>query len=188
MREKEHRQRVRRHVDHSKTPQVGNEDDLYRILDGLSVPPFLLILDQVQDPHNLGACLRSADAAGAHALIMPKDRSVTITDTVRNVASGAAENLPVIQVTNLARTMDELKKVGLWLVGTSDGADRTLYEVDLTGPLVIVMGSEGKGVRRLTKEKCDLLVKIPMLGSVRCLNVSVATGVCLFEALRQRRT
>jgi 23S rRNA (guanosine2251-2'-O)-methyltransferase len=108
LREKEHRQRVRRHVDHSKTPQVGNEDDLYRILDGLSVPPFLLILDQVQDPHNLGACLRSADAVGAHALIMPKDRSVTITDTVRNVASGAAENLPVIQVTNLARTMDEL--------------------------------------------------------------------------------
>lgn len=188
MREKEHRQRVRRHVDHSKTPQVGNEDDLYRILDGLSVPPFLLILDQVQDPHNLGACLRSADAVGAHALIMPKDRSVTITDTVRNVASGAAENLPVIQVTNLARTMDELKKVGLWLVGTSDGADKTLYEADLTGPLVIVMGGEGKGVRRLTKEKCDLLVKIPMLGSVECLNVSVATGVCLFEALRQRRT
>ncbi len=190
MREKQqrHRPRQRHHVDHSKSPKVGNEDSLHRILDGLSVPPFLLILDQVQDPHNLGACLRSADASGVHALVMPKDRSVTITETVRNVASGAAEKLPVIQVVNLARTMDELKKAGLWLVGTSDQAGKTLYEADLTGPLAIVMGSEGKGVRRLTREKCDLLVKIPMLGSVECLNVSVATGVCLFEAVRQRQT
>ena len=163
-----------------------NEDDLFVALEKLEVPPMILILDQVQDPHNLGACLRTAEGAGVAAVVAPRDRSVSITETVLIVAAGAAEKVPFYEVTNLARTMDQLKSAGIWLVGTSDDADEDLYSVELTGPLGIVMGGEGKGLRRLTAERCDRLVRIPMLGSVECLNVSVAAGVCLFEAVRQR--
>jgi 23S rRNA (guanosine2251-2'-O)-methyltransferase len=163
-----------------------NENDLEKLLEDLNEPPFLLILDNVQDPHNLGACLRSADAAGVHAVIVPKDKSVGITPTVSKVASGAAETVPFIQVTNLARTMRYLQDQGVWLFGAAGEADKTLHEVSFTGPLGLVLGAEGEGLRRLTREHCDLLVKIPMQGSVSSLNVSVATGVFLFEALRQR--
>ncbi|MCU7862207.1 MAG: 23S rRNA (guanosine(2251)-2'-O)-methyltransferase RlmB, partial [Candidatus Thiodiazotropha sp. (ex Lucinoma kastoroae)] len=143
-------------------------------------------LDGVQDPHNLGACLRTADAAGVNAIIAPRDRSVGLTPTVRKVASGAAETVPFIQVTNLARTLKWLKSEGIWLIGTAEEATQTLYEADLSGPLAIVMGGEGKGLRRLTGEQCDLLVKLPMAGSVESLNVSVAGGISLYEAVRQR--
>lgn len=160
--------------------------DLGEFLAGLTSPAFLLILDGVQDPHNLGACLRSADAAGAHALILPRDNAVSVTPTVRKVASGAAEKVPVFQVTNLARTLDQLKAAGIWLVGAAGDAQDSLYATDLRGPLALVLGAEGKGLRRLTQERCDFLVKIPMAGSVSSLNVSVAAGVCLFEAVRQR--
>lgn len=166
---------------------VGSEQDLDRLLEGLSEPPFLLILDGVQDPHNLGACLRSADAAGVHAVIAPKDRAVSLTATVRKVASGAAETVPFIQVTNLARTLEQLKQAGVWLTGLAGEADQTLYQIDLKGPLALVMGAEGSGLRRLTREHCDFLARIPMTGTVESLNVSVAAGICLFEAVRQRR-
>ena len=156
------------------------------VLDALSEPALLLILDGVTDPHNLGACLRVADAMGVHAVIAPKDRAVGINATVSKVASGAAETVPYITVTNLARTMRDLKERGIWLIGTSDDADKGLYEADFTGPTALVMGSEGEGMRRLTRETCDLLVSVPMLGSVESLNVSVASGVCLYEARRQR--
>ena len=150
--------------------------------------PFLLMLDCVQDPHNLGAILRTADAAGVHAVIAPKDKAAGITETVRRVSVGAADHVPFAQVTNLARTMEKLKAAGVWLVGTSDhAASRSIYDLDLKGPLCLVMGAEEKGLRRLTAENCDFLASIPMTGSVGCLNVSVATGVCVFEALRQRR-
>ena len=162
--------------------------DLGAFLAGLTQPPFLLILDGVQDPHNLGACLRTADAAGVHALILPRDNAVSVTPTVRKVASGAAETVPVFQVTNLARTLDQLKADGIWLVGASGDAQDSLYERDLCGPLALVLGAEGKGLRRLTQERCDFLVQIPMVGTVSSLNVSVAAGVCLFEAVRQRST
>jgi 23S rRNA (guanosine2251-2'-O)-methyltransferase len=148
--------------------------------------PLLLILDGVTDPHNLGACLRVADGAGADAIIVPKDRSAQLNTTVSKVASGAAETMPFVAVTNLARSMRELQEAGIWLIGTSDDAEKTLYEVDLTGPVAIVMGAEGEGMRRLTKETCDELVSIPMFGGVESLNVSVASGVCLYEAARQR--
>ena len=148
--------------------------------------PLLLILDGVTDPHNLGACLRVADGAGADAIIVPKDRSAQLNTTVSKVASGAAETMPFVVVTNLARSMRELQEAGVWLIGTSDDAEKTLYEVDLTGPVGIVMGAEGEGMRRLTKETCDELVSIPMFGGVESLNVSVASGVCLYEAARQR--
>jgi 23S rRNA (guanosine2251-2'-O)-methyltransferase len=148
--------------------------------------PLLLILDGVTDPHNLGACLRVADGAGADAIIVPKDRSAQLNTTVSKVASGAAETMPFVAVTNLARSMRELQEAGVWLIGTSDDAEKTLYEVDLTGPVGIVMGAEGEGMRRLTKETCDELVSIPMFGGVESLNVSVASGVCLYEAARQR--
>jgi len=159
--------------------------DLVALLDS-EPEPFLLILDEVQDPHNLGACLRSADAAGCHAVITPKHRAVSITDTVRHVASGAAESIPLIQVTNLARTLDELRDRFVRLIGTGDEESQSLYAVDFRGPTALIMGAEGKGIRRLTAEKCDDLIAIPMAGTVACLNVSVATGVCLFEAVRQR--
>lgn len=178
--------RKSKHVDRTKSVYVKSEDDLYRILDRLEVPAFLLILDGIQDPHNLGACLRTADAAGVHAVIAPKDRAVSITNTVIEIASGGAENVPFIQVTNLARLMDDLKEKGIWFVGTTDHARDSLYDIDLRGPIGIVVGAEGKGIRHLTEEKCDFLAYIPMSGSVECLNVSVATGVCLFEAVRQR--
>lgn len=163
-----------------------DEHDLLDLVVGLDEPALLLVLDGVQDPHNLGACLRSADAAGAHAVIAPRDRAVGLTATVSKVASGAAENIPFVQVTNLARTLRALKDTGVWLVATSGEAERSLYQLDLRGPLALVMGAEGKGVRRLTQELCDYHVHIPMQGGVESLNVSVATGVCLFEAVRQR--
>jgi 23S rRNA (guanosine2251-2'-O)-methyltransferase len=156
------------------------------VLDGLHEPPLLLILDGIQDPHNLGACLRVADGAGAHAVIAPKDRSCGLTLAAMKVASGAAESVPYVVVTNLARTMRDLKDRGIWLVGTADAATQTIYEAKLDGALGLVMGAEGEGLRRLTQDTCDLLVSIPMLGSVESLNVSVASGVCLYEARRRR--
>ena len=164
-----------------------DEQDLWALLDQQQ-QPFLLILDGVTDPHNLGACLRNADAAGVHALIVPRDKSVTLTGTARKVACGAAETVPFIQVTNLARTLRELQERGVWVVGTAGEADHDLYQSKLTGPLALVMGAEGAGMRRLTREHCDELISIPMAGAVSSLNVSVATGVCLFEAVRQRRS
>lgn len=146
----------------------------------------LLVLDCVQDPHNLGAILRTADGAGVTAVVAPKDKSAGITDTVRRISVGAADSVPFFQVTNLARTMKKLQDAGVWLVGTSDAGTGTLYETKLTGPMAIVMGAEGTGMRRLTEDGCDFLVKIPMAGKVECLNVSVATAVCLYEAVRQR--
>jgi len=162
------------------------EDDLDSILNRLDSPPFLLILDGVQDPHNLGACLRTADAVGINAVIAPKDRACSITPLVRKVASGAAESVPFIQVTNLARTMENLKKHNIWLYGMSDAAEQGLYEADLSSGVALVLGAEGKGLRRLTQERCDVLLSIPMYGSVSSLNVSVAAGVCLYEVRRQR--
>ena len=156
------------------------------VLDGLQEPPLLLILDGVQDPHNLGACLRVADGAGAHAVIAPKDRSVGLTLAAIKVASGAAETVPYIPVTNLARTMRDLKERGIWLIGTDDEAPESIYKAKLEGPLALVLGAEGEGLRRLTKDTCDGLVSIPMMGSVESLNVSVASGVCLYEARRRR--
>ena len=148
--------------------------------------PLLLVLDGVTDPHNLGACLRVADAAGAHAVIAPKDRAVGLNATVMKVASGAGETVPYITVTNLARTLRDLKDRQIWVVGADEGGERTHYESKLGGPLAWVLGAEGEGLRRLTRETCDAIVHIPMLGSVESLNVSVASGVCLFEARRQR--
>ena len=148
---------------------------------------FLLVLDGVTDPHNLGACLRSADAAGVDAVLAPKDRAAGLTPVVRKVACGAAESVPFIQVTNLARTLKELQDAGVWIVGTAGEAEQYIYDVELKGKLALVMGAEEKGMRRLTREHCDALVKLPMAGQVESLNVSVATGVCLFEAVRQRR-
>jgi 23S rRNA (guanosine2251-2'-O)-methyltransferase len=163
-----------------------HEQDLPAFLEALQEPAFLLVLDGVQDPHNLGACLRSADAAGVQAVIVPRDRAARITPVVRKVACGAAESVPVFSVTNLARTLRLLKQAGIWLYGASDDAEGGLYDTDLSGPLALVLGAEGKGLRRLTREHCDHLVSIPMAGQVASLNVSVAAGVLLFEARRQR--
>ncbi len=150
--------------------------------------PLLLVLDGVQDPHNLGACLRTADAAGVHAVVVPRDRACGLTPTVRKVAAGAAEVVPLVQVTNLARTLARLRDAGLWVVGTAlEEATGDLYQARLTGPLALVLGAEEKGLRRLTREQCDEVIYIPMRGTVQSLNVSVAAGVCLFEAVRQRR-
>jgi 23S rRNA (guanosine2251-2'-O)-methyltransferase len=160
--------------------------NLDELLDSISGPPLLLILDGVTDPHNLGACLRVADGAGAHAIIAPRDRSVSINATVTKVASGAAEAVPYISVTNLARTLRQLKESGIHLIGTDDQAPNSLYQQSLKQPLAIVMGAEGEGMRRLTRETCDELMYIPMHGSVSSLNVSVASGICLYEAQRQR--
>ncbi|SRR5579883_1792022 len=162
------------------------ENDLKQLLQTITEPPFLLILDGVQDPHNLGACFRSADAAGAHAIITPKDKSVGMTPVVSKVASGAAEIVPFVQVTNLVRTLEALKEFGIWIYGAAAEAEQTLYQMDFSGPIAIVLGAEGTGLRRLTREHCDVLMKIPMQGSVSSLNVSVAAGVCLFEVVRQR--
>ena len=162
-----------------------NEGDLGELLEGQEAP-LLLILDCVQDPNNLGAILRTADGAGVTAVISPKDKAVGLTDTVRRVAVGAAESVAFVKVTNLARTMSDLKERGIWFVGTSDRAEQSLYDTDLKGPIAIVMGREGEGMRRLTEEQCDFLVKFPMKGKVDCLNVSVSAGVCLYEAVRQR--
>jgi 23S rRNA (guanosine2251-2'-O)-methyltransferase len=162
------------------------DDDLQQLLEK-SPLPLLLVLDCVTDPHNLGACLRTADAAGVTAVILPKDKSASITETVRRISCGGADHVPIVRATNLARTMDKLKELGVWLVGTADGAKQSIYQADMKGPIGIVMGAEGTGMRRLTQERCDFLVQIPMGGTVDCLNVSVATGVCLFEAVRQRQ-
>ncbi|WP_159821577.1 23S rRNA (guanosine(2251)-2'-O)-methyltransferase RlmB [Colwellia sp. 20A7] len=161
-------------------------DDIISATEKRGIPPFLLILDGVTDPHNLGACLRNADAAGVQAIVVPKDNAAKITSTVRKVAVGAAETVPLIQVTNLSRTMKHLQQMGVWIVGTAGETDTCLYDVKLSGPMALVMGAEGKGMRRLTRENCDQLVKLPMAGSVSSLNVSVATGICLFEMVRQR--
>lgn len=162
------------------------EADLRDALDALEGKAFFLVLDQVQDPHNLGACLRSADGAGVQGVIVTKDQSVGLTPTVAKVASGAAETVPLFKVTNLSRALGWLKDAGVWIVGAAGEAGKTCYETDLDIPLALVMGAEGKGMRRLTRENCDLLVKIPMRGQVESLNVSVATGILLFEAVRQR--
>ncbi len=163
--------------------QARSLDDL---LDQISGPPLLLVLDGVTDPHNLGACLRVADGAGAHAVIAPKDHAAGINATVAKVASGAAETVPYFMVTNLARTLGELKERNIWVIGTAGEADKSVYQVDLKGPTALVLGAEGPGMRQLTRKTCDELVHIPMKGAVESLNVSVASGVCLYEALRQR--
>jgi 23S rRNA (guanosine2251-2'-O)-methyltransferase len=162
-----------------------NENDLDDILSQHEAP-LLLVLDGVTDPHNLGACLRNADGAGVAAVIVPKDKSANLNATVSKVACGAAESVPLVRVTNLARTMRTLQEQGIWFVGTAGEATHDVYQAKLTGPLAIVMGAEGDGMRRLTRETCDDLIKIPMAGTVTSLNVSVASGVCLFEAVRQR--
>ena len=166
--------------------KIYREGDLEDLLDGLEETPFLLILDGVTDPHNLGACLRTADAAGVHAIITPKDKSASLNATASKVACGAADNVPLVQVTNLSRTMQWLKERGIWMIGTAGESSGNIYQSDLKGPLALVMGAEGKGMRRLTRDNCDSLIFIPMAGSVSSLNVSVAAGVCLFEAVRQR--
>ena len=178
-----------RHQDVIAWFEGGNaycEADIPALLEAIEGPPLLLVLDGVQDPHNLGACLRSAAAAGVHFVVLPRDRAAGITPVVRRAAAGAAETLGIVTVTNLARVLRALKEAGVWLVGTSDAAERSLYATDLRGPLALVAGGEGQGLRRLTAELCDYLVAIPMAGAVSSLNVSVATGVCLFEAVRQR--
>jgi 23S rRNA (guanosine2251-2'-O)-methyltransferase len=164
-------------------PQAHSLDDL---LDAVQGPPLLLVLDGVTDPHNLGACLRVADGAGAHAVIAPKDHAAGINATVAKVASGAAETVPYFMVTNLARTLGELKERNIWCIGTSEEAPKTIHQVDLKGPVALVLGAEGAGMRQLTRKTCDELVAIPMRGAVESLNVSVASGICLYEALRQR--
>ncbi|HTN67241.1 MAG TPA: 23S rRNA (guanosine(2251)-2'-O)-methyltransferase RlmB [Burkholderiaceae bacterium] len=170
----------------AKAGELSLARNLDELLDAIDGPPLLLVLDGITDPHNLGACLRVADGAGAHAVIAPKDRAVGLNATAAKVASGAAETVPYITVTNLARTLRELKERDIWLIGTDDSAEKSLYEADFSGPAALVMGSEGEGMRRLTRETCDMLVSVPMFGSVASLNVSVASGVCLYEARRQR--
>jgi 23S rRNA (guanosine2251-2'-O)-methyltransferase len=167
---------------------ITSLDELLEQLEASGVAsPLILVLDGVTDPHNLGACLRVADGAGAHAVIAPKDHAAGINATVSKVASGAAETMPYFMVTNLARTLGELKERNIWCIGTSDDAPKTIYDVDLKGPVALVLGAEGEGMRQLTRKTCDELVSIPMHGAVESLNVSVASGVCLYEALRQRR-
>jgi len=168
-----------------KRSGVRAEEDLYDLLAN-DENPLLLVIDCVQDPHNLGAILRTADGAGVTAVVAPKDKSAGITETVRRISVGAADSVPFFRVTNLSRTMKKLQEAGVWLVGTSDAGEGSLYEVNMTGPMGIVIGAEGEGMRRLTEENCDFLVKIPMAGKVECLNASVATAVCLYEAVRQR--
>ena len=169
-------------------PSVAlDENGLLDLLVAAPAPALVLVLDGVTDPHNLGACMRTADAAGAVAVVAPRDRAAGLTPAVRKVAAGAAETMPFAQVTNLARSLRDLKAAGLWIVGTAADADRELHAANLTGPLAVVMGSEGQGLRRLTRESCDFCVRLQMLGAVESLNVSVATGIVLFEALRQRR-
>ncbi|QDP00275.1 23S rRNA (guanosine(2251)-2'-O)-methyltransferase RlmB [Thalassotalea sp. PS06] len=171
-----------------KPGKTYTENDLDAIIENAKQSgknPFLLILDGVTDPHNLGACLRNADAAGVDAIVVPKDNAARITSTVRKVAVGAAETIPLVQVTNLARSMKAMQELGVWLVGTAGEAQQSIYDCKLTGPIALVMGAEGKGMRRLTRETCDELVKLPMAGAVSSLNVSVACGICLFEIVRQ---
>lgn len=171
----------------ARVEPITMTNSLDDLLDGVQGPPLLLVLDGVTDPHNLGACLRVADGAGAHAVIAPKDHAVGINATVAKVASGAAETVPYFMVTNLARTLGELKERNIWCLGLSDEATQTLYQADLKAPTALVMGAEGTGLRQLTRKTCDALVSIPMLGAVESLNVSVASGICLYEAVRQRQ-
>ena len=170
----------------ARVQELERSRSLDDLLDGLQAPPLLLVLDGVTDPHNLGACLRVADGAGAHAVIAPKDHAAGINATVAKVASGAAETVPYFMVTNLARTLGELKERGIWVTGTAGEAQKTLYEADFASPAALVLGAEGAGLRQLTRRSCDELVRIPMRGAVESLNVSVASGICLYEALRQR--
>ena len=170
----------------ARVEQVALSHSLDDTLDAVQCPPLLLVLDGITDPHNLGACLRVADGAGAHAVIAPKDHAVGVNATVAKVASGAADTVPYFMVTNLARTLNELKERDIRIIGTSDAATQSLYEIDLSGPVALVLGAEGSGMRQLTAKTCDVLVRLPMLGAVESLNVSVASGVCLYEALRQR--
>lgn len=163
-----------------------SEDFLYNLLDGLEHAPFLLVLDEVQDPHNVGACLRSAEAFGVDAVIVPKDNACGLTPIVRKVSSGSSERIPFIEVTNISRMLANIKERGIWVSGLAGGGETTIFSTNFKGPLAIVMGSEGSGLRRLTEKQCDFLVKIPMEGEIESLNVSVATGVTLAEAYRQR--
>jgi 23S rRNA (guanosine2251-2'-O)-methyltransferase len=165
-----------------------SEEDLYTHLDALTVPALVLLLDGVQDPHNLGACLRTADACGAHGVIIPRDRAAGLTAVARKVAAGAAETVPVVAVTNLARSMRALKERNIWLIGADAQAEREVFQADLKGAVGLVLGSEGEGMRRLTRESCDVIVRLPQLGAVESLNVSVAAGMLLYEAVRQRGT
>lgn len=174
-------------VAHLYKQETRTEADLVPFLRGVDEDPLVLVLDGVQDPHNLGACLRTAEAAGCHAVVFPKDKAVGLTPVVRKTSAGASEIIPLFQVTNLARSLRLMKEAGIWLAGTSDAAERSIYAHDLRGPLALVMGGEGKGLRRLTAEMCDYLVRIPMAGAIESLNVSVATGVCLYEIQRQRK-
>ncbi|WP_027852872.1 23S rRNA (guanosine(2251)-2'-O)-methyltransferase RlmB [Marinobacterium litorale] len=167
--------------------QAGSESDLEKLLEATDGTKLFLVLDGVTDPHNLGACLRTADAAGVQAVIAPKDKSAPLNATAIKVACGAAQSVPYIQVTNLARTLQLLQQYGIWITGTAGEAEQDVYQADLSGPMALVMGAEGKGMRRLTREHCDQLIKIPMAGQVSSLNVSVATGVCLFEIVRRRQ-
>ncbi len=180
------RARMNKHAPRSKA-LIKEESELDALLDQVK-EPLILILDCIQDPHNLGACLRSANGAGVDAVIIPRDKAAPVTDTAIAVSCGGASHTPIFRVTNLARVIDDLKKRNIWVAGTSDHlGTQDLYETDLTGPLALIMGSEAKGMRRLTQDKCDFLLSIPMAGFVECLNVSVATGVCLFEIVRQRK-
>lgn len=167
-------------------PSARNEDQLKQSIETLSGIPFFLVLDNVQDPHNLGACLRTADATGVHGVIVTKDNATGLTPTVCKVASGAAETVPVYQVTNLARTLRWLKEHEIWIIGAAGETGQSVFQADLTLPLALVIGAEGKGMRRLTREQCDMLVKLPMSGQVESLNLSVAAGVLLYETIRQR--
>jgi len=169
-----------------KPGEIHDEKFLFELIDNLNEPAFVLILDGVTDPHNLGACMRTAEAAGVHVVVVPKDKSVGLTPVARKVACGAAEVLPLVPVTNLARTLKKLQEKGIWLFGAAGAAEASVYQANLTGNIGILMGAEGDGLRRLTQESCDHLINIPMAGTVSSLNVSVATGVVLFEAVRQR--
>ena len=171
----------------ARVQPLAARHSLDEVLDDVQGPPLVLVLDGVTDPHNLGACLRVADGAGAHAVVAPKDHAVGLNATVAKVASGAAETVPYLMVTNLARSLNEMKERDIRVIGTSDDAEATLYDIDLSGPVALELGAEGAGLRQLTRKTCDVLVRIPMAGAVESLNVSVAAGVCLYEALRQRR-
>jgi len=182
---KNRRLRRSKHVNYKYDADIKSETALYDLVEAKE-KPMILILDQITDPHNLGACMRSADAAGADVVVVPRNRSASLNTTVRRIASGAAESITYVEVTNLARMMRELKQYGVYVLGTADKADKSVYDVDMDCPLALVMGSEGDGLRQLTQDTCDELIHIPMFGGVTCLNVSVAAGVCLFEARRQR--
>lgn len=176
-----------KHTSLQSSVRIHDEEDLIRVSNKVRESSALyLVLDGVQDPHNLGACLRSCDGAGVAGVIIPKDKAVSVTDTVRNVACGAADNIPVYRVKNLADSIEEMKFAGFKIIGTEDETDKLIYDVDFTGDVCLVLGAEGAGIRKRTRDCCDVVAKIPMQGKVECLNVSVATGVCLYEALRQR--